>query len=105
MGITRFGVSPPDYADLQAMQQSFAKIGAYRSREFELSDVGDPQRIFLSAMMFVIVVAATWIVGRRIEPPAFEFAIALRPPSGASVRDWFGMWTALAVVLVALAHV
>ena len=42
--------------------------------------------------------------GTRIEPPAFEFAIALRPPTGVSVWDRFGLWTALAVVLVLLAY-
>lgn len=60
--------------------------------------------LFLSAMMFVAVAAATWVGGKRIEPPAFEFAVALHPPHAIGVWDRFAMWTAVAVVLVALAY-
>ena len=60
--------------------------------------------LFLSALIFVIVVLATWVGGRRIEAPAFEFAEPLRPVTTAGVWDRFGLWTSFAVVLVALAY-
>ena len=60
--------------------------------------------LFVSAMMFVAIAATTWLAGKRIEPPAFEFAEALHPPAGGSVWDRFGLWTVVAVILVALAY-
>jgi len=60
--------------------------------------------LFVSAMMFVAIVATTWVRGRRIEAPAFEFAVALHPPAGGTIWDRFGMWTTVAVILVALAY-
>jgi cytochrome c oxidase subunit 1 len=59
--------------------------------------------LFLSALCFVTVVFATWIAGRRIEPPAFEFAVPLHPPT-LGLWDRFGLWTIVAVVLVAAAY-
>jgi cytochrome c oxidase subunit 1 len=61
--------------------------------------------LFLSALAFLIVVVATWTAGRRIPPPAFEFATALRPPAAAGLWDRFGLWTVVAILLVALAYV
>jgi hypothetical protein len=55
-------------------------------------------------MSFVTVVLATWIGGRRIQAPPFEFAMPLRPATTLGVWDRFGMWTALAAVLIALAY-
>jgi len=60
--------------------------------------------LFVSAMAFVTVVAATWIGGRRIQAPPFEFAVALRPVTTVGVWDRFGVWTAIAVVLLAMAY-
>jgi len=60
--------------------------------------------LFLSALSFVVVVAATWIGGKRIPAPAFEFAVPLRPPTAPGVWDRFGLWTVLAVLLVAVAY-
>jgi cytochrome c oxidase subunit 1 len=60
--------------------------------------------LFLSALSFVAVVAATWLAGRRIEPPAFEFAVALQPETTSGLWDRFGLWTAVAVVLVVVAY-
>jgi hypothetical protein len=51
-----------------------------------------------------VITAATWMRGARIEPPAFEFASALRPPIGGTIWDRFGLWTTLAVILVMLAY-
>jgi cytochrome c oxidase subunit 1 len=61
--------------------------------------------LFVSALAFLIVVVATWTGGRRIQPPAFEFATALRPPTATGLWDRFGLWSAIAIVLVALAYV
>jgi cytochrome c oxidase subunit 1 len=60
--------------------------------------------LFLSALAFVTVVAATWVGGRRIAAPRFEFATALRPPTAIGIWDRFGLWTALAVLLVIAAY-
>jgi putative ABC transport system permease protein len=43
--LPRFGVSPPDFADLVSYQQSFAQIGAYRNRSMELSGIGDGEQV------------------------------------------------------------
>src|SRR5262245_57847327 len=59
--------------------------------------------LFLSALSFVVVVAATWLSGKRIPAPPFEFSVALRAPS-PSVWDRFGLWTLVAIVLVAAAY-
>jgi cytochrome c oxidase subunit 1 len=60
--------------------------------------------LFVSALAFVTVVAATWTTGKRIQPPAFEFAVPLQPARTLGVWDRFGLWTALAVVLVIAAY-
>lgn len=60
--------------------------------------------LFLSALAFVTVVLATWISGRRIQAPAFEFAVPLRPATAIGIWDRFGLWTALAVLLIAAAY-
>jgi putative ABC transport system permease protein len=44
-GVDRFGVSPPDYLDLRAMQMSFSAIGAYRVSPFELSGTETSERV------------------------------------------------------------
>jgi putative ABC transport system permease protein len=43
--VPRFGVSPADYVDILAYQQSFAAMGAYRTRRLELSGTGDPEQV------------------------------------------------------------
>jgi cytochrome c oxidase subunit 1 len=60
--------------------------------------------LFISALAFVAVVAATWTSGRRITAPAVEFAQPLRPVGAAGLWDRFGLWTILAIVLVLLAY-
>ncbi|HEY7473515.1 MAG TPA: cbb3-type cytochrome c oxidase subunit I [Vicinamibacterales bacterium] len=60
--------------------------------------------LFLSALAFVVVVAGTWMGRRTSDAPAFEFAQALRPPTAVGIWDRFGLWTIVAVVLVALAY-
>ncbi len=60
--------------------------------------------LFLSALVFVAVVLATWVSGRRIQAPAFEFAVPLQPATAVGLWDRFGLWTILAVLLVAAAY-
>jgi cytochrome c oxidase subunit 1 len=60
--------------------------------------------LFVSALCFVAVVLATWLGGKRITPPAFEFAVALEPPTEKGLWDRFGLWTIVAIVLVILAY-
>jgi cytochrome c oxidase subunit I len=55
--------------------------------------------LFLSALCYVIVAAATWLAGKKIEAPAFRFATPLRPAE-VSVWDRFGLWTAISVVII-----
>jgi cytochrome c oxidase subunit 1 len=55
--------------------------------------------LFISAWSYVIVVAATWLSGKKIPAPSFEFASSLRPPV-ASIWDRYGLWTAVAVLIV-----
>jgi len=55
--------------------------------------------LFISAWSYVIVVAVTWLSGKKIPAPAFEFAASLRPPV-ASIWDRYGLWTAIAIMLV-----
>jgi cytochrome c oxidase subunit 1 len=59
--------------------------------------------LFTSALSYVTVVAATWLAGRRIQAPSFEFASSLRPPV-AGIWDRFGLWTSIAVVLIIAAY-
>jgi len=44
-GVPRFGVSPPDYADLDQHQGSFTDLGVYRTRTMELSGTGNPESV------------------------------------------------------------
>ena len=55
--------------------------------------------LFVSALCYVTVAAATWLAGRKIEAPEFRFATPLRP-AVVSVWDRFGLWTAVAVVVI-----
>jgi cytochrome c oxidase subunit 1 len=60
--------------------------------------------LFVSAMSFVLVVVGTWLTGRRTTAPEFEFAVALSPPEQKGIWDRLGLWTAIAVVLIAMAY-
>jgi cytochrome c oxidase subunit 1 len=60
--------------------------------------------LFVSALAFVTVVLATWIGGRKIHAPGFEFAVPLRPATAMGLWDRFGWWTAVAVLLVVAAY-
>ena len=43
--VPRFGVSPPDYADLDQYQASFTDLGVYRTRTMELSGDNNPESV------------------------------------------------------------
>jgi cytochrome c oxidase subunit 1 len=60
--------------------------------------------LFLSALSFVIVAVATWIGGRRIAAPAFEFAAPLRPVTEFGPWDLFGPWTVVGIALIVGAY-
>ena len=60
--------------------------------------------LFVSALAFVAVVLATWIGGKRIPAPPFEFAVPLQRPSAVGIWDRFGLWTIVAILLVAAAY-
>jgi cytochrome c oxidase subunit 1 len=60
--------------------------------------------LFLSALCYVIVVASTWMGGRHIEAPAFEFAVPLEQPASTGLWDRYGLWTIVAILLVAAAY-
>ena len=59
--------------------------------------------LFASALSYLTVVVATWLSGKRIDAPAFEFATSLRPPV-ASIWDRFGLWSLIAVVIILAAY-
>lgn len=79
--------------ELEAPWQALTKVGA----------VGGVI-LFFSALAFATVVLATWLGGRRIPPPPFEFAVPLQPVTALGIWDRFGLWTVLAVLLVAVAY-
>lgn len=60
--------------------------------------------LFLSALCFVSVVIATWTSGRKIEAPAFEFAVPLEPVTTMGLWDRLGMWTIVGIVMIILAY-
>jgi len=60
--------------------------------------------LFVSALAFVVVAAGTWMSRRTDDVPAFEFAHALHPPAAIGIWDRFGLWTILAILLVAAAY-
>ena len=51
-----------------------------------------------------VVTVATWLTGKRAEAKPFEFAKPLAPVTGTGIWDRMGMWTVVAVVLIAVAY-
>ncbi len=66
--VPRFGVSPPDFLDLAQYQRSFADLGIFRLRAFELAGTGEPEQVpglQMSAAVFAALgVKAT--IGRTL---------------------------------------
>ncbi len=61
--------------------------------------------LFVSAMGFVVVMVATALGSRREAAPAIAYAEPLEPlPRRRLLLDRFGLWAALAVVLIAVAY-
>ena len=61
--------------------------------------------LFVSAMCYVGVLVGTMLVSERGATAPIEFAEAVAPPTpGPSVWDRFGLWTAVAVVLIIIAY-
>ena len=65
-----FGVSPPDFADLTDYQRSFDAIGAYRTRELELSGVGEPEQIVVGQLTSAVfpILGVNAATGRTLLP-------------------------------------
>ena len=68
--IQRFGVSPPDFADLADYQRSFDAIGAYRTRELELSGLGEPEQIVVGQLTSTVfpILGVNAATGRTFLP-------------------------------------
>lgn len=61
--------------------------------------------LFVSSFFFVAVILGTLMVGKKIEPPSFDFAIPVEgQPEEAGLWDRFGLWTIIAVVLIIMAY-
>jgi cytochrome c oxidase subunit 1 len=60
--------------------------------------------LFVSALAYLIVVAATWTTGRRAEPEPIDFALPIKAVGPRGIWDRFGLWTVLAIVLIVLAY-
>jgi cytochrome c oxidase subunit 1 len=60
--------------------------------------------LFTSAAFFLLVMLGTALAGRRRAPEPLEWAEPLHPPGKAGLLDRFGLWTIVAIVLVAIAY-
>jgi cytochrome c oxidase subunit 1 len=76
--------------------------GAWHTLTFVAAHGG--MLLFLSALCFIIVACSTWVGGKRIEPPPFDFAVPLVPATTTGLWDRYGLWTVLAIVLVIAAY-
>jgi cytochrome c oxidase subunit 1 len=61
--------------------------------------------LFVSASFFLLVMLGTVLAGKRTEPAAVTFAEPLDgPPTVRGLWDRYGLWVAVAIVLVAAAY-
>jgi cytochrome c oxidase subunit 1 len=60
--------------------------------------------LFVSVICYLVVTVATWLSGKRVEVKPFEFAQPLAPVTATGIWDRMGMWTIVAVVLIAVAY-
>lgn len=84
-------------------------LGAPAAKQWEMltwiSGIGGVV-LAISSIFFLVVVLGTLAGGRKLaERPKFEFALALEPPAEkAQIWDRFGLWSAIAVLLIAIAY-
>ena len=83
-GVPRFGVSPPDYLDLDQYQTAFTDIGAYRTRAMELSGTGSPESVTIAETTAAVfpVLGVSAAEGRTFLPEEDQSA-----PSVAVISD------------------
>jgi cytochrome c oxidase subunit 1 len=60
--------------------------------------------LFTSAAFFLLVMVGTALAGKRREAEPLEWAESLHPVGKAGLLDRFGLWTIVAIVLVAIAY-
>ncbi len=61
--------------------------------------------LFVSSLLFLMVVGGTYGWGKRIDAPEVRFAVPLDDDSApAPVWDRFGLWVGIAVLLIVLAY-
>jgi len=60
--------------------------------------------LFTSAAFFLLVMIGTALAGKRCETAPLEWAEPLHPVGRAGLLDRFGLWTVVAIVLVAIAY-
>ncbi|MCM2317375.1 MAG: cbb3-type cytochrome c oxidase subunit I [Thermoanaerobaculia bacterium] len=60
--------------------------------------------LFVSAMLYIVVVAATALWGRRVNGQTIEFSEPLEGAPEYGLWDRFAIWATLAVVLIVLAY-
>jgi cytochrome c oxidase subunit I len=60
--------------------------------------------LFVSSLFYVVVVVKTVLYGKKVEDHPIEFAKPLEAPRESGLWDRFGLWTAVAVVLIVVAY-
>ncbi len=61
--------------------------------------------LFASSLCFLTVVVATILFGKKIKAPEITFSQPLDgPPAATNIWDRFGLWTAVAIVLILVAY-
>lgn len=87
-GLPRMVVSPPNFADWRAQNQSFQDVAAYRPQDFNLIGSGEPERVRglrVSATMFSML-GVRPALGRDFQPDEDQ------PGSPAAVVISDGFW-------------
>ena len=82
--------------------------GAWAARSWEawttISAVGGVL-LYASSVLYLLVVVGTLIWGKKMEtPPPIEYAEALEPSESRTLWDRVGLWSVVAIVLIAVAY-
>ena len=56
--------------------------------------------LFISSLLFLAVVIASWLFGKEVDAPEILFAQPLEEPTQAGLWDRFGLWTVVAILLI-----